>query len=98
MLVRRVENDTESKIVAEDAGWELFSVSIKGEKPQKPVLLMRSRYCAYALGLVDYILRTQEETLNKYLARDFGKISIEGKFGAERLTPCGLVEARTMPR
>ncbi|MCH9610065.1 MAG: hypothetical protein SP1CHLAM42_01200 [Chlamydiales bacterium] len=29
LLVRRVENDTESKIVAEDAGWELFSGSLK---------------------------------------------------------------------
>lgn len=26
---------------------------------------------------------------------DFGKICARTKFGAERLTPCGLVEART---
>ncbi|MCH9611090.1 MAG: hypothetical protein S4CHLAM81_10630 [Chlamydiales bacterium] len=39
-----------------------------------------------------------KEILIKYLARDFGKVSIEGKFGAERLPPCGLVEARTIPR
>ncbi|MCH9610959.1 MAG: hypothetical protein S4CHLAM81_02700 [Chlamydiales bacterium] len=39
-----------------------------------------------------------KEILNKYLARDFGKISIEGKFGAERLTPCGLVKVRMMQR
>ena len=47
------------------------------------------------MGVIPWLLK---EILNKYLARNFGKISIEGKFGAERLTPCGLVKARTIPR
>ena len=32
----------------------------RGAPAQSPEALMRSRYCAYALGLVDYILQTTD--------------------------------------
>ncbi len=36
----------------------------KGELPLTPLDLMRSRYCAYALGLVDYVAATDVKAVD----------------------------------
>lgn len=39
----------------------------QGEKPKHAVLLMRARFCAYALGLVDFIIETTHPTHPDFL-------------------------------
>ncbi|MEE2758038.1 MAG: YchJ family metal-binding protein [Myxococcota bacterium] len=34
----------------------------RGKDPLIPLQLMRSRYCAYALGILDYIIKTTDKT------------------------------------
>ena len=34
----------------------------RGKKPVDPLALMRSRYCAYAIGLYDYVIQTTDPT------------------------------------
>ncbi|MBU6455279.1 MAG: zinc chelation protein SecC [Cyanobacteria bacterium REEB67] len=37
-----------------------------GEAAPTPLALMRSRYCAYALGLVDYVIKTTDPANKSY--------------------------------
>lgn len=58
----------------------------KGEAPTNALLLMRSRFCAYAIGLSDYIIDTTHEENASYnpnrdaWKRDIEQFSVATKF------------------
>jgi SEC-C motif-containing protein len=61
----------------------------EGDLPRTALELMRSRYCAYALGLTDYIVETTHKE-NPHYQRDMKVWQEELKHFCRKTTFCGL--------